>query len=238
MSAFTSTEINGTIVWAGDPDEEAGHAQVLDWIRQTGQTFLPAGTIPSPRIVGNIAEMIVFQIGREHDFQHADIYADAVNAAQPLSDISNAGVDILWMRFGVLPQDDWVCLQEVKATGDASLKYANELLQDYDKLFDADPRFTLRTRLDGLKHKLETQWNRPELASRLVNIGGPSPSQAARVRIAPSIVHEAQEAHPSERMATIRQGLTGRGWPGELVLCWAVKLDGFAARMERLIVGE
>ena len=74
--------------------------------------------------------------------------AHAANAWDPLSSISRPDIDIVWAYFGELPDGDWVALQEVKTTVTNSLSIADNLIEDYDKLFGENPKLTLRTRLE------------------------------------------------------------------------------------------
>lgn len=238
MPGFSRVEADGLVLWAGDPSGDAAHAEVLVWITDTGQPFFPENFTPSPAIVGNLAELIVFRLGHMHVFTLDGISSDALNVTEPFANISRPGIDIVWVYFGEQPNDDWVVLQEVKATANPDLHYADDLLEDYAKLFDSDPRFTLRTRLDALKNKLEYQWNRPEDAKRLTAIGGPSPARASRVRIIPSCVHESEGADPTRKMLIIREALIGRGWRPEAITCWSVGMDDFANRMSRLASGN
>lgn len=235
--AFVYSKEQGTTLWTGDPDSQAAHDDILQWIRDTGQPFLPPGSSPTPRITGNIGELTAFRIGRGYVFTDAAILAHAANADQPLSDISRPYVDMVWLYFGERPRDDWACLQEVKATGNPSLEYAKQVIDDYAKLFATDPRFTLRTRLDALKNRLELQWNRPDLAKRLTTIGGSMPSTVTKVHILPTVVHERRNASPIPKMLVVRESLIGQGWADELIDCWSIALDDFTARVSRLIVG-
>ena len=197
--------------------------------------YFEVGTIPSIRVIGNLAETVALRIGLTYVFNDGSVIASALNTRQPLSDISHDGVDIVWLHFGEHPADDWVALQEVKATGDASLAYASALKADYDKLFGTRPQLTLRTRLDGLKNMMEYEIGRPDLAHRLTSIGGPSPAQAARVRLLPTLVHESSGSDARPRMLVVRQSLLANGWDESAVRCWSIGLDDFNARMARLV---
>lgn len=238
MTAFAAQEYNGNTVWHGAPDCDAAHQDVLAWLTETGQPFLEPGVNPTTNVFGNVGELIAFRIGRERiQTNGGELVAHAPNVDAPLIDRSRDGVDIVWLHFAEHPSGDWVVLQEVKATADPGLGHAATLLNDYQKLFGTDPRLTLRSRLNGLKAWLSLQLDRPQLATRLTGLGGSSPSEATRVRVLPTFVHEASTADPAGRMVLIRQSMLGLGWPDEAIYCWAVGLEDFATRIDQLVHG-
>ncbi len=81
--------------------------------------------------------------------------------------MSKPDIDIVWIQFGETGGDDRIVLQEVKTTGDSVLSLADNLISDYDKLFGTNPRFTLHTRLQDIKNKLEYEHKQPELCPRV-----------------------------------------------------------------------
>ena len=233
--SFRETVAAGLSLWHGDPDCDAAHALIASWLAEMVTEYLEVGTPPSTRVVGNVSEMIVFRLGRTYVFNDGAVLASAPNARQPLSDISHDGVDIVWLSFGDHREQDWVALQEVKATGDSSLAYASALEGDYDKLFGTRPQLTLQVRLDALKSMLEYEMNRADLAHRLTSMGAPSPAQATRIRLMPTLVHESRSADPQARMLAVRQYLVASGWDAAAVSCWSVGLDDFNSRIARLV---
>ena len=113
---------------------------------------------------------------------------------------------------------------------------ADDLITDYDKLFAEDPRFTLRTRLDGLKNRLE-HLQMANLAPRLTDLGGIGPSQSRGINLIPTLIHDASH-DSSTKMAVVRQALIVRGWSAPSVYCWAIKLGDIDARLTRLSRGQ
>ena len=126
--SFSRLDDSGSTFWHGDPDCDAAHAQIAAWLQEMVSGFLPPGSQLSTRVKGNMSEAITLRIGRTFVYSDASILASALKARQPLSDISRDGVDIVWLHFGDHAADDWVALQEVKATGNPSLLYAEDLL--------------------------------------------------------------------------------------------------------------
>ncbi len=223
-------------VWEGDPDDNAAHLTILGWLQNAVTTgFLQAQNPLSNRVKGNLGEFIAYKIGEAYAFTNAPI-AFAANAWAPLSEISRPDIDIVWLYFGPLPADDWAALQEVKTTGQSNLSLADDLITDYDKLFAEDPRFTLRTRLDGLKNRLE-HLQMEHLVSRLTALGGLGPSQSQGTNLMPTLVHDAGH-DSSAKMAVIRQALIARGWSAPNVYCWAIRLGDIDARLTRLSRGQ
>ena len=228
--------VAGWFMWVGDPDDEAAHQVLLAELRDTVNYFLGIDESPSNSIRGNLGEFIAYQVGRNHAHPQR-MEAHAANAWDPLSSISRPDIDILWAYFGEPPDGDWVALQEVKTTVMNSLSIADNLIEDYDKLFGQDPKLTLRTRLGGLKNRLDQQ-GRGDLAPRLTEIGGPpTPGLARGVRLLPTIVHDGA-LDSSTKMAAVRQGLIGKGWFPESIKCWSIQLDNINQRLTRLSRGQ
>ena len=238
MVGFRHTPVNnGELhVWEGDPDDNAAHLAILGWLQRAVTTgFLQATTPLSNRVKGNLGEFIAYSVGETYAFINGVLAFDA-NAWAPLSEISRPDLDIVWLYFGPSPADDWAALQEVKTTGLSSLALADDLIKDYDKLFAEDPRFTLRTRLDGLKNRLE-HLQMANLAPRLTDLGGIGPSQSRGINLVPTLIHDA--AHDSSaKMAVVRQALIVRGWSAPSLYCWAIKLGDLDARLTRLSRGQ
>ena len=82
------------------------------------------------------------------------------NATRPFRPNSAIDFDIVWLDLADDPKDDAATLQEVKTTSGPSLGYADNLIDDYDKLFGTNPRLTLWTRLQDIKNKLEFERSR------------------------------------------------------------------------------
>ena len=193
-------------------------------------------TVPlSNRVKGNLGEFIAYSIGKNYVFTNV-VIADAANAWDPLSEISRPDIDIVWLHFGSIPEDDWAALQEVKTTGEASLGLADSLITDYQKLFGENLRLTLQTRLGALKNKLD-QRGHGYLAPRVTALGGPSPDRVRGIRIVPTLLHDAAY-DSSTKLATVSQTLIGRGWQTDNVQCWSISLGEIDQRLTRLARGQ
>ena len=231
-----SLGVTGWSAWEGDPDDDAAHQTVLNWLQSAATAgFLKPSASLSNATKGNLGEFIAYQIGANYVFSNIAI-AHAANAWDPLSEISRPDVDIVWLHFGPTEADDWAALQEVKTTGQASLRLADDLITDYEKLFGENLRLTLQTRLGALKNKLEQQ-GQGDLTPRVTALGGPSPYQSRGVRLIPTLLHDA--AHdPVTKMSAVRQVLIGRGWTSSVVECWSAALSDLDDRLTRLARGQ
>ena len=238
MSGFRKNQ-DSTIdwsLWEGDPDSDAAHQTILQWLESAATSgFLTSTQSLSPAIKGNLGEFTAYQIGSNFVFTNGEI-AYGANTPDPLSPKSQDGVDIVWLYFGFSEADDWAGLQEIKTTGEPTLRLANELINDYDKLFGENVRLTLQTRLTALKNKFDQQGKR-HLSSRLTALGGPAPYQARGVRLYPTLFHDAADISET-KMTSIRQVLIGRGWSANTVECWSVVLDNLDDRLARLSRGQ
>jgi len=112
------------------------------------------------------------------------------------------------------------------------------LIHDYDKLFGTDPRFTLQTRLQDIKNKLEYEHQRPDLCPRVADLAGRSPQTSPQVRLLPTLVHERLTSDPQTKMLAIRQTLYGKGWALSAVQPWAIGFFDSNARLLRLAMGQ
>ena len=167
MTGFQlNTEDNGgRLEWHGYPDDDAAHRTILGWLEQEVTSGFNDNDHPvSNRVKGNIGEFIAYKVGANYVFTNGEIAATA-NAWNPLSDISQPGLDILWLYFGPTTANDWVAIQEVKTTSQSNLSLADQLVMDYDKLFSEDLRTTLRSRLDGVKEQAPPIRVRPSSAA-------------------------------------------------------------------------
>ena len=226
----------GWIAWEGDPNDAAAHQAVLAWLQPAVTSgFLQAPSSAWNSIKGNLGEFIAYCIGKNYVFADVAV-AHAANASDPLSPISRPDIDIVWLHFGEIESEDWAVLQEVKTTGEASLRLANDLLDDYDKLFGENLRLTLHTRLNALKNRLDQQGS-SHLCTRVSALAGPSPQQSPAIRLVPTLLHDA--AHPSsEKMDVVRQGLIGRHWASHAVVCWSIAFSNIDQRLNRLSRGQ
>ena len=233
---FVEGDQTGWVAWNGDPDDRAAHRTILDWLEQVAPTgFLQiAGDLPNP-IKGNMGEFIAYCIGKNYVFTNCEMVSGA-NTPDPLSSISKPDVDIVWIFIGQNQVDDWAVLQEVKTTGEPSLRLADALITDYDKLFGRDVGLTLQARLGVLKNKLE-QLGQGHFASRITALTAPSPELALKIRLVPTLLHDSAN-DPSDKMVFVRQALIGRGWSPDAVLCWSVALSEIDDRLRRIAQGQ
>ena len=152
--AFSSQIFLDITLWRGNSDCQAGHDYLLNELCQQVSFFLPPGSIISARQQGNLGEFIALCIGK--DTAYIGAYMFPANAFNPLQDISKSDIDIIWLYISDNnPDDDFVVIQEVKTTVASNLNYADTLVQDYDKLFEVNPQFTLNNRLQSLKNEVE-----------------------------------------------------------------------------------
>lgn len=238
MLGFSSVagDAAGWLAWAADPDDSAAHRSILDRLAEVAPSgFIEvSGDLPNP-VKGNLGEFIAYCIGDTYVFTNGEI-ASGANTPDPLGKISKPDVDIVWLFIGENQSEDWAVLQEVKTTGEQSLRLADALITDYDKLFGHDVSLTLQARLGVLKNKLE-QMGQGHLASRITALTAPSPDLAVKIRLIPTLLHDA--AHdPSDKMVFVRQALIGRGWSPDAVQCWSVALGEIDQRLKRIAQGQ
>ena len=226
----------GWLSWISDPDDDAAHRTILGWLT----AVVPAGfiqvggTLPNP-VKGNLGEFIAYCIGTNYVFTSGEIVSGA-NTPDPLGSISKSDVDIVWLHIGQNQIDDWAVFQEVKTTGESSLRLADALITDYDKLFGEDVSLTLQARLGVLKNKLE-QMGQGHLCSRVTALTAPSPDLAGRIRLIPTLLHDAAY-DPSAKMVTVHQALIGRGWSFDAVRCWSIALGEIDQRLNLIAQGR
>ncbi|MCY4090691.1 MAG: hypothetical protein OXF62_07725 [Caldilineaceae bacterium] len=238
MSGFKkdSHGVAGWLGWEGDPDDDTAHKTILNWLRDVATTgFLGSAESLSNAVKGNLGEFIAYRLGSSYVFTNNTI-ANGANTWDPLSRISRPDIDIVWLHIGDSKSDDWAAIQEVKTTGEASLRLAEDLNKDYDKLFGENVRLTIQTRLGALKNELEQQGQR-DLGPRVTALGGPSPSFANGIRLIPTLVHDAEHTSTT-KMTAIRQVLIGQGWSSDVVECWSVALSDLDSRLARLARGQ
>ena len=237
MPGFKQSDLGttGCLLWIGDPGDEQAHQAILAWLRSARVDFLAPGTPLSNRIKGNLGEFIAYCIGR-HNVHPPDVSAYGENTYNPLGDISNSGLDIKWLNLGPTPATDWMIIQEVKTTGSSSLSIADDLIADYDKLFGQNLKFTLRTRLNQFKTKLE-QEGRHEFVPRITELGGPRANQARGIYLFPTLLHSAS-LNSTTKMSAVRQAIVGLGWPSQTVECWSIQLDDIDTRLTQISRGQ
>lgn len=234
---FYSTGEDATLLWLGNPDCDAAHRSLLAWLIDCGAPFLTPELASNSRVKGNLGESIAFVVGYDHVFSDDRYHAYAANAFFPLRNISTPDIDIVWIYFADNPSEDRLLIQEVKTTGDLRLALADDLVDDYDKLFGTNPQVTLHTRLQAIKTKLKRGERAPELAGRISTLAGQSPSTSPQVTLLPTLVHERVGCDPRSKFLLVRTTLVGRGWSPGGISCWSIALSEINDRLVRLATG-
>ncbi len=237
MTGFSRESKSGLVLWRGAPSD-AAHAYLLALLEKDhAASFISASAEMNDRIKGNLGEFLCFRLGVEDDFQDLQLLPPP-NAFQPLSRISRAGLDLVWVHFADDPDDDFAVLQEVKVTGDTGLAYASDLPKDYEKMFGTDANLTLHTRLVAAKNEVEFVLGRPDLVPRVTTLAGTSPATSPKVRLVPTLVHDDAAASREGVLRTVRESIIGAGWQDAQVRAWSVAVDSLNSRFERLAMGK
>jgi hypothetical protein len=226
------------VSWRGDPDDGAAETWLLAWLRdELHLTFRPPGSPAiSTRIQGNLGESVTFKIGRSHDF--AGCRAFAVNALDPLQDISRSGLDMSWVHFADdNPADDIAVIQEVKTTVQNNLSLADGLLSDIEKLFGTNPAFTLPGRLTHVANVLEFEQGNKALAERVLSMLAHTPQSAKRVQVVATLVHDAEVSGSDVKLTAVLVAATGFGWSKDQLTAWSIALSDLGPRLQRLSEG-
>lgn len=239
--SFTSTTSSGVTLWMGNPDCQAAHNAILAWLQQrvsSFRTFSPIPTKPDNILKGNLGEAISFCVGVWNNFSEYTSFP--ANAFNPLGTIAKSEIDIVWIFFDEIAENDIAVLQEIKTTSDSSFSLADRLIEDYDKLFGTAPKFTLRTRLDSIKTEVEYKLQRRDLLQRVDQLAGNSPRTSPKITLVPTLVYDRQGGNPQTKMLAIRSTLcsASKGWSSDAVTAWAVGLSDLDDRLIRLAMGQ
>jgi hypothetical protein len=163
----------------------------------------------------------------------------ANNAFQPLQDISHAGLDVTYLYFDPLNENnDFLYIQEVKTTADLSLGYADRLAADYRKLFEEDPQFTLNTRIQGLAAKIAWGEKQPLLADRLRNLARTEPKSCTGIKLIPTLVHERPGTDPVVKLLAVKTAISAMGWVPGQIRPWSIAFEGLIQRLTRMARGQ
>lgn len=119
---FARTGEDGIVLWRGQPDCEAAHRCIIEWLTASTTRLLTDLAEADNVLKGNLGEFISFHVGRAYAFPQSDFRAYPANAWAPLAAISKPDIDVVWLHFAARPADDAVLLQAVKTTGDTSLR--------------------------------------------------------------------------------------------------------------------
>lgn len=235
--SFSRTNYQGVSFWEGLPDCQAAHNYLLTQLQQMGVSFKPWGASLSDRCKGNLGEFIAMCIGRDIEFTNLQLFS--ANAMDPLSDISQPDIDLVWLFFAQNPAQDFAILQEIKTTGNPSLGYGNTLITDYNKLFGKNPAFTLQSRLSVIANRFLLEQNNPALAIRAINLAGINAQTCPGIRLYPTLVHEKRNADPVTKLTSVRSSIVSdQGWPEDSVQGWSVALEDLNDRLQRLFSGQ
>jgi hypothetical protein len=233
---FSAAEASSVLLWSGDPDCQAAHDAILGFLDANCKPF-PLSPQPDDNILrGNLGETITFCLGHWERFGH-ECHGHFANALRPFSGQSNPELDLLWVYIGRSQQDDWGVLQEVKTSGRGTIEYANNLINDYDKLFADNSRLTLQTRIQDFKNRLQYERNEPQaILDRVNRLFGLTPAGCSQLRLLPTVVHDLDATDVASTMLAIRDTLIGRSWYN--VEPWAIGLSALDSRLLRLAGGQ
>lgn len=234
---FSRTIAAGITVYTGDPDCQAAHDELLQFLRAKGTAFLPKSVKLSTARQGNLGEHIAYRIARHFDFHRHR--ARTANAHEPLSAVSLTHIDILWVFIGETPGEDLAIVQEVKTTGQSDLGLANDLISDYDKLFSTNPQMRLISRLQAFAAELEDYDPQvsPDVLDRIIALAKGGPVHCTQVSLAPTLVHDSQyDAVP--KLTAVRSAIASQGWSSAGITPVSIHLDDLMNRLERLTHGD
>lgn len=233
---FHKQTTSGIELWRGDPTCQAAHEALLTVLAKTG-LFLAAGDQLTTRRQGNLGEFIALNVALQAPLQHNSIHA--LNAFQPLQDISHAGLDVTYLYFDPTdPAKDHLYIQEVKTTSGVTLSYADTLTEDYQKLFEEDPKFTLNTRIQGLATKVELGDKRPDLSDRLRALAATEAKLCTQVKLIPTLVHEKAGTSPVTKLLAVKTAISTLGWGPAQIQPWSIALEDLIPRLTRMARGQ
>lgn len=224
--------------WVGDLDDQAAHDWILGWL------YTDLGAQPDPTISaltnpikGNLGEAIAAGVARTHRYPSLRMFP--ANAFHPLGKISKSELDIVWLHLASDPQDDFVVLQEVKTTSEASLSLGDQLVVDYKKLFGTDAQLTLHTRIGSIAAELRFKLDMPQHAQAIVRLTGVKPSTTIQTYLLPTLLHQPSASTTGlAKMISVRSSVVGLGWDPGVVECDSIELDALDSRLLRIAHGN
>ncbi len=237
MSGFKRTNDSGVLVHSGDPSCDSAHEALLSALKKMGTAFIGTGETISHSQTGNLGEFISLHIGRNGSFANHQRFAH--NAIQPLTRISGAGIDLMYVYLD--PNDennDLLYIQEIKTTGQQSLNYFNALEKDYKKLFSTNLNLTLQSRINFLANSFEIERDNEDHARRVQKLGARRPELCTNVRLVPTGLHEAGVGDPVKKMLAVRTAIAAFGWQPSAISPWTIGLTDLEDRLLRLARGE
>lgn len=236
--AFTRS-IRGPISdWRGLPDCQSAHNylhQRLNFVLHG--RWLPRSETLNQRRKGNLGEFVAWCIGQGSTY--STHYAFPANAFDPLSNISVNGIDIVWLFMpDAEDQNDCAVILESKTTTASSTEYVTTVVDDFDKLFGTDPAFTLQSRLQHIKNRLEFSHRRKDLCTRVDALAATTPADCHQITLLPTVIHDLSSTNPDTDLLAVRSMLRAKGWDENKVLPWAVAFNNLGDRLERLSHGD
>lgn len=237
MTGFSSKMDSGVLLNLGNPNCDAAHQALLSELQRLRVPFLDPNTALTNRQKGNIGEFVTLHVARGMEFDK--MQKQAGNALEPLSDISKAGLDLIYVYFDESDHEkDLLYVQEIKTTGQKNLAYWDNLTADYEKLFATNLNFTLQSRIDTLAFKFEIEQNNDDYAERVRRLGATTPQGCANVRLLPTGIHDLEVGHPVAKLIAIRSAITVFGWNANQIAPWAIGLSQLEDRLLRLARGQ
>ena len=237
MTGF-QTVVSGDIsLHSGDPDCDAAHAALLNVLVKLGTPFIgPTETISLSQ-QGNLGEFISFHIAQKL-YPPTTHRLFSGNALKPLSRISGAGLDLVYLYFDTVdPSKDLMYVQEIKTTIASNLNYFDQLKADYKKLFAIDPNLTLHSRVQDIQNILEYQFGEFSYSTRIAALAGVTPAKCAKVRLLPTGISSTGVGDPEKKLTAIRSSMTAWGWPQANIKPWSIVMSDLDDRLTRMARG-
>lgn len=238
MSGFKHTLQQGVRLHTGDPHCDAAHASLLAGLTKLKANFIGPNESISISQKGNLGEYICVHIAlKTAELSGTEPFIH--NAIRPLSRISGAGVDMMYVHFDPADEGkDCLFIQEVKTTSQSTLSYLDALSGDYEKLFGTDPDLTLQTRIDGLENSFELERRRPDYAERVSRLRGTTPQECSNITLIPTGVHLPNIGNPTQKLLAIKSKIVNYGWKPQSIAPWSVALSDLQSRLTRLARGQ
>lgn len=203
-----------------------------------GTTYLGPTATPSNSQKGNLGEFMSFHIARSV-YPAPDHIRFSSNALNPLSRISGAGLDLVYVHFdSANPANDLIYIQEVKTTGAGNLNYFDNLTADYKKLFVGDPQLTLQSRIQHIQNLFEFERDDPASSLRVGALAATAPATCSRVRLLPTGISGLGVGHPPTKLSAVRSSIAAFGWAQANIEPWSVVMSDIEDRLIRLSRGQ
>lgn len=202
--------------FSGDPGCEEAYQWVLGLLRMLNPQWLPLITPHLPNgVKGNMGEFVAFHLSQHDGINGAGYYPILAGPVRPLVDAPDQGLDICFVYLDPAGniENDRLYIQEVKTTGNSDLVYANNLLSDYEKLLGSTGNLNLEARILAIKARLmyERGLSKDEI-ERVELLTHPEASKCIKVRLLPTLIHEAVGADPVAKMTYLKAKLLAMGW--------------------------